>query len=139
MFWESMLKKFGGTSRPARKCDFVVFSLNRYYRFKLWWSDYIGIGADAYRLHFQVWIDSEGVTIGRFILFRNSCIRLDFANGIWTLDENGIQMESTDGNSRLILTDQRLAKAISKIDAFRSVVRMGRTQTSSLHWEPVQV
>jgi hypothetical protein len=135
MTWESIRKKFGGTSRPERPCDFVVFSLNFFQRFKLWWSDNFGYSSGAYRLHFRVWIDPEGITIGRFVLFRNSCIRVEFRKGTWSMDENGIQIESVDGNSRLILSDKRLSDVISKRDQFRAVVRASRTQTKSTHWE----
>ena len=135
MSWESIRRKFGGTSRPVRPCDFVVFSLNHFQRFKLWWSENFGYSSGSYRLLFRVWIDSEGITIGRFLLFRNSCIRLDFRNGIWSMDENGIQVESVDNNSRLILSDKRLSDAIAKFDQFRTVVCASPTQTSSSHWE----
>ena len=135
MGWEAIRRKFGGTNRPVRPCDFVMFSLNHFRRFKIWWSEKFGYSSGVYRLQFRVWIDSEGITIGRFLLFPNSCIRLDFKSGIWSMDENGIQVESVDNNSRLIFSDQRLHDAIAKIDQFRTVVCESPTQTSSLYWE----
>ncbi len=135
MTWESIRQKFGGTVRPSGPCDLVVFSLHFFRRFKLRWSDTVGYSSGAYRLHFQVWIDHQGITIGRFVLFRNSCIRLDFKDGTWSVDENGIQVESIDGNSRLVLSDKRLSDGVTKLDPFREVVSDLRTQTGSSKWE----
>ncbi len=135
MLWDLMRQKFGGTSRPTRPCDFVVFSICYFSRFKLWWSDSFGFGSSVFRLHFQVWIDSEGVTIGRFLLFRNSCIRMDFRQGRWSMDGNGIQIECDKGDSRLVLTDKRLSDALSKLNQFRDVAFALPTQLSSSGWE----
>lgn len=125
---------YGITSRPNRNRDVSIFGLCHFRKIQSRWNEGWYCLSESYRFPFFVWMDDQGITIGNLWFFRDQCIRLDFQVGGWSTDKNGIQIESSDRKSRLVLSDYRLMQEIKKKTNFQNVALNSITQTSATVW-----